>query len=51
MTVLGWEPAHRDFAAGLAATVEWYRDNPEWWGRAYDAAEAGYARVEKRITP
>ena len=51
MTALGWEPAHRDFAAGLAATVEWYRDNPEWWGSAYDAAEAGYARVEKQITP
>ena len=22
---LGWRPPHTDFAAGLAATVEWYR--------------------------
>jgi len=27
---LGWAPAH-DFGAGLAATVDWYRDNREWW--------------------
>ncbi|MFC3849223.1 dTDP-glucose 4,6-dehydratase [Corynebacterium hansenii] len=49
MTALGWEPAHRDFVAGLAETIEWYRDNEEWWSDAYEAAEEGYARVEKRI--
>jgi dTDP-glucose 4,6-dehydratase len=27
---LGWEP-RRDFAAGLAATVDWYRDRRDWW--------------------
>jgi dTDP-glucose 4,6-dehydratase len=27
---LGWEP-RRDFAAGLAATVAWYRDRRDWW--------------------
>ena len=27
---LGWEAETR-FADGLAATVEWYRDNPAWW--------------------
>jgi dTDP-glucose 4,6-dehydratase len=27
---LGWAP-DRDFEAGLAATVEWYRDNRWWW--------------------
>jgi dTDP-glucose 4,6-dehydratase len=27
---LGWSPA-RSFAEGLAATVEWYRDNRSWW--------------------
>ena len=51
MEGLGWEPAYRDFHAGLAATVDWYRANPGWWAAAYDAAEAGYARVEKRIAP
>jgi dTDP-glucose 4,6-dehydratase len=28
---LGWAPA-RSFEDGLAATVEWYRDNRGWWG-------------------
>jgi dTDP-glucose 4,6-dehydratase len=27
---LGWEAQVR-FEEGLALTVEWYRDNPEWW--------------------
>ena len=27
---LGWSPA-RSFEDGLAATVEWYRDNRVWW--------------------
>jgi len=27
---LGWEPT-RDVQAGLAETVAWYRDHPEWW--------------------
>ena len=51
MAGLGWEPCYRDFAAGLAATIDWYRANPGWWGAAFDAAEAGYARVEKPIAP
>ena len=28
---LGWVPEHTDFSDGLAATIEWYRDNEEWW--------------------
>jgi dTDP-glucose 4,6-dehydratase len=27
---LGWAPRH-DFAGGLAATVEWYREHRDWW--------------------
>ena len=27
---LGWTPSH-DFDAGLEATVNWYRDHPDWW--------------------
>jgi dTDP-glucose 4,6-dehydratase len=27
---LGWTPA-RDFESGLAATVDWYLDNEDWW--------------------
>ncbi len=29
-TELGYRP-RVDFAVGLAATVAWYRDHPEWW--------------------
>ena len=27
---LGWAP-EVEFGAGLAATVEWYADNRDWW--------------------
>ncbi|WP_084075201.1 dTDP-glucose 4,6-dehydratase [Demequina sp. NBRC 110052] len=42
-TELGWEPVHRDFEAGLAATIAWYRENEDWWAPAKDATEAFYA--------
>jgi dTDP-glucose 4,6-dehydratase len=46
---LGWKPAH-DFEEGLAATVDWYRQNDWWWRpikeqdpafRAYYASQYG----------
>ena len=40
---LGWEPTHTDFAAGLAETIRWYRDNEAWWRPAKEATEARYA--------
>jgi dTDP-glucose 4,6-dehydratase len=40
---LGWEPRYVDFEAGLAATIEWYRDNEAWWAPVKDATEARYA--------
>ena len=42
-TELGWEPRHTDFAAGLAETIRWYRDNEAWWRPAKEATEARYA--------
>ena len=39
---LGWEPSHTDFAAGLAETIRWYRDNEAWWRPAKEATEARY---------
>ena len=39
---LGWEPEHTDFAAGLAKTIAWYRDNEAWWRPAKAATEARY---------
>jgi dTDP-glucose 4,6-dehydratase len=44
-STLGWAP-RRDFASGLAATVEWYLSHRLWWERvlseAYRAAAAMY---------
>jgi len=40
---LGWSPAYRDFEAGLAATIDWYRANQSWWTPSKDATEAFYA--------
>jgi len=39
---LGWRPAYGDFAAGLAVTVDWYRENEWWWAPHKEAAEARY---------
>jgi dTDP-glucose 4,6-dehydratase len=44
-STLGWTP-RRDFATGLAVTVEWYLSHRTWWERvlseAYRAAAAMY---------
>jgi dTDP-glucose 4,6-dehydratase len=42
-TELGWEPVYRDFRAGLAATIDWYRSNETWWAPSKGATEAFYA--------
>jgi dTDP-glucose 4,6-dehydratase len=42
-TELGWTPQYRDFEAGLAATIDWYRANEAWWAPAKDGVEAFYA--------
>lgn len=42
--VLGWEPAHTDFAEGLQDTIQWYEDNEDWWRPAKEATEAKYAK-------
>ncbi|MFP5373034.1 MAG: dTDP-glucose 4,6-dehydratase, partial [Actinomycetes bacterium] len=40
---LGWIPRYPDFRDGLAATVDWYRDNETWWGPLKERVEAQYA--------
>jgi dTDP-glucose 4,6-dehydratase len=42
-TELGWTPKFQDFRAGLAATIDWYRENESWWAPSKDATEAFYA--------
>jgi dTDP-glucose 4,6-dehydratase len=44
-TELGWEPRYPDFRQGLAATIDWYRDNQEWWRPRKQATEAKYAAL------
>ena len=43
MPELGWSPRYTDFRDGLAATIEWYRANREWWEPVKSAIEAAYA--------
>jgi dTDP-glucose 4,6-dehydratase len=38
---LGWRP-RRDFEAGIADTVAWYRDNPTWWQHVRSGAYRDY---------
>ena len=40
---LGWEPKYTNFREGLAATIEWYRENEQWWAASKDGVEAFYA--------
>ncbi len=42
-TELGWTPTYGDFEAGLAATIDWYRENEDWWAPSKDGVEAFYA--------
>ena len=44
-TELGWTPQYSDFAAGLHATIGWYRENEAWWRPQKDATEAKYAKA------
>ena len=37
-------------ATGLAATIDWYRDNEAWWRPMKDATEAKYARTQQVVT-
>jgi dTDP-glucose 4,6-dehydratase len=39
---LGWRPLYQDFERGLAATVEWYRQNESWWRSQKAQTEAKY---------
>ena len=45
-TELGWTPQYDDFAAGLAATVDWYREHEAWWRPQKQATEARYAAAQ-----
>jgi dTDP-glucose 4,6-dehydratase len=40
---LGWAPRYTDFRDGLAATIDWYRENEAWWRPLKGQVEAQYA--------
>ncbi len=46
-TELGWQPVYDDFAAGLAATIDWYRNNEWWWKPRKDVTEAKYQQLSR----
>jgi dTDP-glucose 4,6-dehydratase len=48
---LGWTPAYSDFDEGLRQTVQWYRDNEDWWRPAKQATESKYAAAGETVVP
>ncbi len=44
-TELGWQPQYADFAAGLKASIAWYRENEDWWRPQKRATEAKYTEA------
>ncbi|MBD3781408.1 MAG: dTDP-glucose 4,6-dehydratase [Micrococcales bacterium] len=44
---LGWRPRYEGFRDGLAATIEWYRENEAWWRPVKEATEAKYAATQQ----
>lgn len=42
---LGWEPQFTNFEAGLANTIEWYKQNRAWWEPLKAEVEAKYAKA------
>jgi dTDP-glucose 4,6-dehydratase len=41
-STLGWRPRYPEIDAGLAATIDWYRENEWWWRPQKQATEARY---------
>lgn len=50
-TELGWSPRYPSFREGLAATIDWYRNNEGWWRPMKATTEARYAATERVIDP
>lgn len=42
---LGWQPRYTDFKEGLAATIDWYRQNDSWWKPQKESTEAKYKEL------
>lgn len=44
---LGWQPKYTDFKAGLADTINWYKENEAWWKPQKSETEAKYRELAK----
>ena len=44
-TELGWTPSMTNFEEGLAATIDWYRANEDWWRPQKAETKAKYAKA------
>lgn len=42
---LGWQPKFKDFKIGLEKTVDWYKNNSEWWKPQKETTEAKYQEL------
>lgn len=42
---LSWQPKYSDFRQGLAQTIEWYKQNREWWLPQKAETEAKYTEM------
>jgi dTDP-glucose 4,6-dehydratase len=40
-----WTPRYRDIRAGLAQTVDWYREHEDWWAPMKERTEQTYQRL------
>jgi dTDP-glucose 4,6-dehydratase len=47
-TELGWQPEH-DFDSWLATTVEWYKNNEQWWKAQAKEAESFYQAQGEKV--
>lgn len=45
---LGWQPRYTSsLSEGLSRTIDWYRDNEDWWAANKAAVEEKYARTKQ----
>ena len=42
---LGWQPKYTDFREGLKDTIEWYKQNEDWWKPQKAETEAKYKEL------
>jgi dTDP-glucose 4,6-dehydratase len=47
MTELGWQPKYTNFEEGLKATIDWYKQNENWWKPLKAETEQKYAGVSQ----